>query len=261
VVRLRYDSRRSTPRACSSRMCSAARRGAVPPWTTTPASMLCSTADWVRFTLLAKSTRRSATAILACIFEPGVGRMCGGQCHSTTPATPANAIPWFRAAQGAARALERLHHDRHLDSAADRRLQACDHRLVRPCRVGDQQDLALRLRDERRDHLGGGTYRHPWRRGAAPHDLDPAGRHSTRVAGGDATEVRRRDLSRDVVVAPCGKDRRDQVGVAAEGPEDVLGGFTCGEAVGEVPQPRRPRWVVAASTVAPKASTTAPRAV
>lgn len=56
----------STPRRCNSAMCSAARCGASPPRTRTPASMLRRAADSVRFALPRKRTRRSATASFAC---------------------------------------------------------------------------------------------------------------------------------------------------------------------------------------------------
>lgn len=57
---------RSMPSLCSSTMCSAARRGASPPLTITPASILRRAADSVRFALPRKSMRLSATASLAC---------------------------------------------------------------------------------------------------------------------------------------------------------------------------------------------------
>jgi lysophospholipase L1-like esterase len=66
-------------------MCSAKRCGAWPPRMITPASMLFSTPDSVRLTLLTRSAWRSATAILACILADSVGRSSRGQCHRRTP--------------------------------------------------------------------------------------------------------------------------------------------------------------------------------
>ncbi len=81
----------STPSRCSSAMCSAARRGASPPFTSTPAPMLRWAADSVRLALPRNRVRRSATASLACRREGGRPSGSRAQCHRLTPGTEPNA--------------------------------------------------------------------------------------------------------------------------------------------------------------------------
>lgn len=72
------------PRRCRSTMCSAVRRGASPPVTSTPASMLRRAADSVRLALPSRRVRRSATASLACWRERPCSAGSRAQTHSST---------------------------------------------------------------------------------------------------------------------------------------------------------------------------------